>query len=308
MESREIISEMALLEDVEQLVSRKENIERLLEKVSFLKFLKEHSVLFESGVEPYASVLDDQDLAVAKEEVLEKVEESSVDFLDEAVPEMFTSEEDLEEDFTSEREDLDIQAEPIQRVESNREVGDAPVLEPVEPTETETGRFSENQEEVVVSESLQSNDKELINESEVKSYFNEDALEKREEQPTHEQKIRLANIKGLKTVQSLFDEELLEQLEVSETKQETSLLTEAPVLPQKEKQIFKLDLNDRIAFTKILFGGSQTELNETIQVLNQFQTLDEAKEYLSDIYYERNWKKVDEYAQRLWMLVENKFL
>ncbi len=34
----------------------------------------------------------------------------------------------------------------------------------------------------------------------------------------------------------------------------------------------------------------------------------EAKEYLSDLYYERKWNKVDEYAQRLWRLVENKFL
>ena len=76
---------------------------------------------------------------------------------------------------------------------------------------------------------------------------------------------------------------------------------------EKPKKDFKLDLNDRIAFTKELFGGSQTELNEAIKILNSFKSVDEAKEYLSDLYYQKNWKKSDDYAQRLWALVENKF-
>ena len=50
------------------------------------------------------------------------------------------------------------------------------------------------------------------------------------------------------------------------------------------------------------------ELNEVVAKLNSFKKLDQAKDYLSDVYYERNWQKVDEYAQRLWSLVENKFL
>ncbi len=57
-----------------------------------------------------------------------------------------------------------------------------------------------------------------------------------------------------------------------------------------------------------LFGGSQTDLNNAVAELNRCRNLEEAKEYLSDLYYERKWNKVDEYAQRLWILVENKFL
>ena len=76
---------------------------------------------------------------------------------------------------------------------------------------------------------------------------------------------------------------------------------------EKAKQIFRLDLNDRIAFTKKLFSGSQTDLNNAVSRLNDFETLDEAKEYLSEIYYEKGWEKEDEFAQRLWSLVESKF-
>lgn len=134
----------------------------------------------------------------------------------------------------------------------------------------------------------------------------------------HDKKIKLANIKGLKAVQSLFDDDHLERVSTEKTipveKKEdpgSILKTNIPtefMEAEKKKPEFKLDLNDRIAFTKTLFGGSQTELNEVVNNLNSFRTLEEAKEYLSDLYYAKKWSKVDEYAQRLWILVENKFL
>lgn len=135
-----------------------------------------------------------------------------------------------------------------------------------------------------------------------------------------EKKIKLANIKGLKAVQSLFDDDHLEteiphpkETEPEAAKEGTGSILKTNIPTQfmeadKQKPEFKLDLNDRIAFSKMLFDGSQTDLNDTVYQLNKFRTLEEAKEYLSDLYYERKWNKVDEYAQRLWILVENKFL
>lgn len=133
-----------------------------------------------------------------------------------------------------------------------------------------------------------------------------------------EKKIKLANIKGLKSIQSLFDDDPLDR-EIPQEKHEpivkeengSLLKTNIPtnfMEAEKSKPEFRLDLNDRIAFSKMLFEGSQSELNTVISDLNSFRTLEEAKEYLSDLYYSRNWRKVDEYAQRLWVLVENKFL
>jgi hypothetical protein len=134
-----------------------------------------------------------------------------------------------------------------------------------------------------------------------------------------EKKIKLANIKGLKAVQTLFDDDPLERdipqekQQEPEVKEDTGsiLKTNIPtdyMEAEKPKPEFKLDLNDRIAFSKMLFGGSQSELNETVANLNSFRSLEDAKEYLSDLYYQKKWSKVDEYAQRLWILVENKFL
>lgn len=113
----------------------------------------------------------------------------------------------------------------------------------------------------------------------------------------HDKKIKLSHIKKFNEGQvSHYAEEI-------PTPQQPTF-TEA----EKPKPEFRLDLNDRMAFTKVLFGGSQSDLNLAISELNRCHNLEEAKEYLSDLYYDRNWEKVDEYAQRLWFLVENKFL
>ncbi len=141
-----------------------------------------------------------------------------------------------------------------------------------------------------------------------------------ENQETYqEKKIKLANIKGLKAVHSLFGNDHLEikwpeEKQTPANKEEnTGSILNANIPTgfmeaEKKKPEFKLDLNDKIAFSKTLFGGSQSELNEVVSRLNSFKTLEEAKEYLSDLYYSKKWNKVDEYAQRLWILVENKFL
>jgi len=138
-----------------------------------------------------------------------------------------------------------------------------------------------------------------------------------------EKKIKLANIRGLKNIQTLFDDDPLER-EIPEEKSEQTaakpevkedtgslLKTNMPtdfMEAEKQRPEFRLDLNDRLAFTKVLFAGSQTDLNNAVSVLNRCRNIDEAKEYLSELYYDKKWEKVDEYAQRLWVLVENKFL
>ncbi len=141
----------------------------------------------------------------------------------------------------------------------------------------------------------------------------QEVYESQSQEEHHDKKFKLANIKGLKVAKSLFDDDHLEEIEKPAPVQNSGSLLknnvptdymEAP----RPKPEFKLDLNDRIAFSQHLFDGSQSELNQVVSVLNSFNSLEKAQEFLSDIYYERDWKKVDNYAQRLWTLVENRFL
>lgn len=127
-------------------------------------------------------------------------------------------------------------------------------------------------------------------------------------------KIKLSSIKGIH--KTLFDDDPLERIQVSETTSEpknigslgkSNMPTDYMEAP-KPKPEFRLDLNDKIAFTQHLFKNSQVELNQVVHKLNEFDNIDDAKEFLSDLYYHRNWEKADSYAQRLWTLVENRFL
>lgn len=127
-----------------------------------------------------------------------------------------------------------------------------------------------------------------------------------------EKKFKLANIKGVS--KTLFDDEHLIEKPLQEEKiPDTGSLIKNNMPTDimeaaKPKQEFRLDLNDKIAFTQHLFNNSQMDLNHVINRLNDYENLEDAKQFLSDLYYERNWNKVDSYAQRLWTLVENKFL
>jgi hypothetical protein len=128
-----------------------------------------------------------------------------------------------------------------------------------------------------------------------------------------EKKFKLAHIKGLKVMQQLFDLDPLEdEKTVEEIKEDSGSLLKSNVKTdfmeaEKRKPEFKLDLNDKVAFSKSLFGGNDDELKSTIEKLNSFDTLEDAKQYLSEVYYEKDWSKKDEFAQRLWNLVESKF-
>lgn len=292
-ECKNLLVDLAYINDLQTLIDNKLKVDTLYEKISFLKILSEskEQLVFKN--------FENQNILPAEEEneeiIFEKIEE--------------------EEPKTEEPENIISEITPDSEFEEQKEI----IPEIVEENLIETSQ----EEDVVLSESKILNiDNEVV--EEVKQ--TEEPLPVSEEKPSepatsqyfkdefseehhhHEKKFKLAHIKGLKPIQSLFEDDF----ETVEKPSENSLMKsniptdymEAP----KPKMEFKLDLNDKIAFTKMLFGGSQMDLNEVVNKLNSFQTLEEAKEYLSDLYYDRNWKKVDDYAQRLWTLVENKFL
>lgn len=76
-----------------------------------------------------------------------------------------------------------------------------------------------------------------------------------------------------------------------------------------QNSAIQVGLNDRIAFVKYLFNGSQEDYNRVLSQLNSFDTEDEAKDFLLNIvkpdYY---WNDKLEYEQRFLFLIERKFL
>lgn len=76
-----------------------------------------------------------------------------------------------------------------------------------------------------------------------------------------------------------------------------------------QNSAIQVGLNDRIAFVKYLFNGSQEDFNRVLSQLNSFENEVDAKDFLLNIVKpDYNWDDKLEYEQRFLFLIERKFL
>jgi len=74
------------------------------------------------------------------------------------------------------------------------------------------------------------------------------------------------------------------------------------------KNNLQVGLNDRIAFVKHLFDGSQEDFNRVVSQLNTFKTEKEAKNFIAKMVKpDYDWSLKEEYEERLTNLIERKF-
>jgi hypothetical protein len=75
------------------------------------------------------------------------------------------------------------------------------------------------------------------------------------------------------------------------------------------QQNIQIGLNDRIAFVKNLFDGSQEEFNRVVSQLNTIKTEKEAKKFINKMVKpDYNWANQEEYEERFFALIERKFI
>lgn len=315
VEIKELISKISSFSNEEDFIAEVGVFTELHEKVISLKNYSEmlSVIRAEENVEQYAErqvinfeidtkKVDDFTQTVA--EIEEELEEEP------AVEENAVAEKLDEEYFIEKEQNINELAENIEK-EKEQEISEITLAKEEMEKKDEEERLHEERRKIVdIPAPVHHHEEKIVSQEE----------SHHETKEHHEKKFKLAHIKGLKaTVQSLFDDDPLEHIQekidvthVPEEKKAPSLLkTNLPTdYMEAEKTLpdFKLDINDKIAFTKVLFNGSQVELNQVVNRLNSYTTLEQAKEYLSEVYYEKGWEKVDEYAQRLWSLVENKFM
>lgn len=98
----------------------------------------------------------------------------------------------------------------------------------------------------------------------------------------------------------------LNPIKLKTTQQAPSVKTTiSPPKATTTEERIKLDLNDQMAFSKKLFNGDMAKMNATMVTLKKSGSVQKAKEILSEMYHENAWKNADEYAQRLWQVVED---
>lgn len=301
---KEILENLHQCPTIEEFLELDSELLKLQEYATFLKVYQNFNVNYDILNNSSQSEKDDLAINQFDTEIPEKFVEENLEF----------DRSDFEsENVVSEQEDI---------VKNYDAVDENEILNDIHYSsldfEAEDEIVLEQDDEVInnSSSTLQETDEtlktDLENVETNDNFLSSEEVEKLELKHQEERKFRLSNIKGVKKMETLFEDEFFENpVTTGEPPKTASLLKSNVSLDFMEADkaipVFKLDLNDRIAFTKKLFSGSQADLNNAVTRLNDFATLDEAKEYLSELYYEKHWDKEDEFAQRLWNLVESKF-
>ena len=97
----------------------------------------------------------------------------------------------------------------------------------------------------------------------------------------------------------------LDEMELPE--EETS---KSVSLNEKLAKGINIDLNDRIAFTKHLFGNDPEDYNRVLNQLITFNTFYETRDFIRDMVKPdyNNWEGKEEYEERFMEIIEKKFL
>ncbi|WP_407482485.1 hypothetical protein [Elizabethkingia meningoseptica] len=267
---------------------------------------------------PIASEEKENVIVLKTENIIENdhsEEEDYVNTLEENQPEAIREEAKQPEEIIASVQEEPVAESEEYKTEATETTVDTAIAEE-EEEETEISEDGNHEEVKSVSEKVEETIEQPETTAEIKEpeiYTEElfapepSEIHKMTEEELASHKVKLASIKGLKPI---IREQIAEEKPATEESikaGDNAAFTPMNASASVQVGQFRLDLNDRMAFLKKLFNNDDGEMKIVLEKLNEFQTLDEAKEFLSDIYYDKDWKSADEYAQRLWSLVESRF-
>ncbi|SDX98313.1 hypothetical protein SAMN05444411_11348 [Lutibacter oricola] len=260
----------------------------VFEKLSVLKFVNEH----------VSSTIED---TVVEEKTISNVEKSSV----EEKKEDLVVDEIVE---VVEKEEIIVETKQEKPIEVEEEVVDVIPEEKLEEVEEVVEEKLEDVIEEITPE-VNPLTKEQINDI----FSVEDVLAKDDVnevpsiQMTLEEELESAISSDVAT--TMFEKVTKEEPVIEENVEEKIEEKKRSLNDVIYKDNIQVGLNDRIAFVKYLFGGSQGDFNRVLSQLNSFDTEKEAKSFLNKfVKPDYNWDDKEEYEQRLIALIERKFL
>ena len=270
--------------------------QKLYEKLALLRFVDEHfgdskptigQAAIEQKIEAaFEAIENEVPVAITIEEItIPVIEETPELILEEEEQEEIT---EMEEPIFEESEDL----ETIDEDEDEDEEIEAPFIPAFELEKEEEEELIE---ETPKQEAVQISFEELIG-----GDFSEDLFVKVEsnafETPIDEEPEEVMETPSI----------TLDEIELPEEVEEPKSVT----LNEKLAKGISIDLNDRIAFTKHLFGNDPEDYNRVLNQLITFDTFYETRDFIRDMVKPdyNNWEGKEEYEERFMEIIEKKFL
>ena len=181
---------------------------------------------------------------------------------------------------------------------------------------TEIESISDKVEKIVeefAAEEPVSNEAEAPEMIEAKETIKEEPVEELIEQPFDELEQTLFSAENLNEAPKdkkaiTLEEELDDTISVEVAAELFEKPDAQKSLNDQLQQNIQIGLNDRIAFVKNLFDGSQEEFNRVVSQLNTIKTEKEAKKFINKMVRpDYNWSEKEEYEERFIAIVERKF-
>ena len=275
--------------------------QKLYEKLAVLRFVDDHfgdskPTIGQAEIE--AKIATAFEAIENEEPVAITIEEIEIPEL-ETIPELILEEEEqeeiteMEEPVFEEEEDLETLEDEIEDEVEEEEI-EAPFI-PAFELEKEEEVEDEIIEEAPKQEAVQISFEDLIG-----GDFSEDLFVK-VESTAFETPVEAEPESAIENATLELDEIALPK-EVEESK----LVT----LNEKLAKGINIDLNDRIAFTKHLFGNDPEDYNRVLNQLITFDTFYETRDFIRDMVKPdyNNWEGKEEYEERFMEIIEKKFL
>ena len=269
--------------------------QKLYEKLALLRFVDEHfgdskptigQAAIEEKLEAAFETIENEIPATITTEEIQTLEI-------EATPE-FILEEEEQEEITEMEEPIFEESEDLETLDEEDEDETETEIPFIPAFELEKEEEEELIEEAPKQEAVQISFEDLIG-----GDFSEDLFIKVEsnafETPIDEEPEEV-----IETVSISLDEMELPEEETSKSVS----------LNEKLAKGINIDLNDRIAFTKHLFGNDPEDYNRVLNQLITFNTFYETRDFIRDMVKPdyNNWEGKEEYEERFMEIIEKKFL
>lgn len=302
------------LKGKEDVVQLHQEAQKLVEKLAILRFYEENINVLKNEISEeeleeklFAEVPPQPEIVVKEEEVKEEVQAEAV--AEEPIQEV-VAEEPSEEEIIEEEEEVVAEEEVEEEVFVEEVMAETQEEEPVQEEikeEKEESVFSplfELASEEEEKPAAKMEQKQISFEDLLGTDYKEPEFVKVNDVPQEVEKVTEISFEKV-------EETIIPEVKI-ETKTETfTVKTEHKISSLNDTLIkgINIGLNDRIAFVKHLFGGSNEDFNRVISQISTYDSFQEVQQFIVDMVKPdyNNWEGKEEYADRFMNLVEKKF-
>ena len=311
LETQKLYEKLAVLRFVD------ENFSEVKPTIGFAEISTKIESIFEKQetttepiIEPKETVVEETD---SKNGVVEEIAETASEEMEEVIP---VYEEHTLNEIVEQQEEIAIQETVSEDSElKNHEEVPVETEENVEEIQEET---SKNEEDAIIPAFEISPEEEIETELEapkkpeaVQISF-EDLLGGNYNDTFFVKKQQIENIPTAVVIETPKVEEPIQEAELDEVPAENIEKVEPKIVSLNDKLAkgINIDLNDRLAFIKHLFGNSSEDYNRVLSQLITFDTFYETRDFVQEMVKPdyNNWDGKQEYEERFMDIIEKKFL